>query len=129
MNDIGEYSESIEMYLETILDLSNEDAEVHSVDVAKKLEVSKPSVNRALGILKDDGLINHERYGSITLTEDGRAVAEDVRQRHDYIKAFLIQSLNLDPVLAEKDACRMEHILSPETLRAIKALVNRRQSK
>ncbi|AHC14030.1 metal-dependent transcriptional regulator [Salinispira pacifica] len=118
-----EYSESLEMYLETILDLSVDGDEVYSVDVAKKLKVSKPSVNRALGILKNDGMINHEHYGSISLTKQGLALAEDVRLRHDSIKAFLICSLNLDPALAEKDACRMEHILSPGTLEAIKDFV------
>jgi DtxR family Mn-dependent transcriptional regulator len=122
----ADYSESMEMYLETILDLSQNGEPVHSVDVAKRLDVSKPSVNRALGILKDDGLIHHERYGSITFTDAGEAMARDVRERHDCITKFLIEALELDPSIAEKDACRMEHILSPETLDAIKAKVRSR---
>jgi DtxR family Mn-dependent transcriptional regulator len=115
-----EYSESLEMYLKAILELSAQSKAVHSVDVAAKLSVSKPSVNRALGILKSDGYIHHERYGSIVLTAEGRARAEEVLTRHDDIYRYLIAELGLDPAVAERDACRMEHILSPETLQAIR---------
>ncbi|THB62762.1 MAG: metal-dependent transcriptional regulator [Spirochaetaceae bacterium] len=118
-----EYSESIEMYLKTILALTNDSEQVHSVDVARKMDVSKPSVNRALRVLKDDGLINHERYGSITFTRKGRHLAEEVQGRYDTIVAFLVKTLKLDPVIAHRDACRMEHILSPETYEAIQGLI------
>lgn len=119
------YSESLEMYLETILELEGKEHPVHSVDVAKALDVSKPSVNRALKILKEDGLIEHEPYGSIRFTSKGLALAEDVKMRHVCITKYLVQTLGVPLPIAEKDACRMEHIISPETLSAIRNLVGR----
>lgn len=118
-----EYSESLEMYLETMYDILKEGGPILSVEVASRLGVSKPSVNRALKVLKEDGLIHHEPYGSITLSPSGLNLAKKIRERHDTIAAFLMATLNIPASIADKDACRMEHILSPETLEAIKNVI------
>ena len=111
------------MYLLTIYQLGQDSDGVHSVDIATRLAVSKPSVNRALKILKNDGLIDHELYGSISLTAEGKKMAAFLQDRRSCIFQFLQTTLKLDPEIAEKDACRIEHIISPETLAAIKNLL------
>jgi DtxR family transcriptional regulator, Mn-dependent transcriptional regulator len=113
------YSESVEMYLETILKIEEEKAEVHVVDIAGRLKISKPSVTRALGLLRGEKLILQEPYGSIYLTSKGRTAANRVYNRHKHITEFLMSSLGLDRETAEADACRMEHIISEKTFSAI----------
>lgn len=108
--------ESGENYLETILNLERRNGVVRSVDIANALGFSKPSVSRAMGILRKAGLIEQEAYGNITLTESGRQRASDVFHRHTLITQFLIHVLSVDPQIAEQDACRIEHVISPETL-------------
>jgi len=114
------YSESMEMYLETILKIEEEQEEVRVVDIARSLNISKPSVSRAVGLLKGKKLILQEPYGSIYLTSKGRAAATGVYDKHKHITEFLMCSLGLDRETAEADACRMEHVVSEKTFSAIK---------
>ncbi|MCK5129175.1 MAG: metal-dependent transcriptional regulator [Clostridiales bacterium] len=119
-------TESNEMYLEIILKLEKRNGEVRSIDIAKELGYSKPSVSRGVSVLKNSGYIEHESYGNIILTEKGRAKASALLDRHNTITQFLRQTLYLDAETAEEDACRIEHIISQETADAIKAFVNKR---
>ncbi len=116
-------SESKEMYLEVIYDIYKNNATVRSIDVAKALGYSKPSVSRAINLLKKENLISQERYGSITLTEEGIKIAKDIKNKHVYITEFLKLSLNLSTQIAEKDACRIEHVISSEAMSAIEYYV------
>lgn len=112
--------ESGENYLETILQLFEKNGSVRSIDVASELEFSKPSVSRAMGILKTAGLIIVEPSGNIVLTEQGRKRAEEIYDRHKVITKFLIKHLNVTPETAENDACRIEHVISKETFDKMK---------
>lgn len=116
-------SESLEMYLEAILELEAKNSVVRSVDVARFLSVSKPSVNRAMSNLKKEGYIHQEPYGDIMFTEKGRTKAIRIHELHHVITDFLTLSLGLDASVAEADACRMEHVISPETVKAMKAYI------
>lgn len=113
--------ESGENYLETILMLKKEKGAVRSIDVARELNFSKPSVSRAMGILREEGCIVMDREGYIELTEEGQAKAESIYARHRMLTLFLQQIAGVSFEIAEKDACRMEHILSPETIEGLKA--------
>ena len=119
------YSESVEMYLETILRIEEEKVEVHVVDIAKCLKISKPSVTRALGLMRGEKLILQEPYGSIYLTSKGRTAANRVYDRHKRITEFLMSSLGLDRGIAEVDACKIEHIISEKTFSAIEQYAER----
>lgn len=114
-------SESLEMYLEAILELEAKNSVVRSVDIARFLGVTKPSVNRAMSHLKKEGYINQEPYGDIAFTEKGRSKASRIHELHHVITDFLVKSLGIDITVAEADACRMEHVISPETVKAMKA--------
>jgi len=109
-------SPSSEDYLETILELSDQKEAVRSVDIADHLNVSKASVSKAMGILRQAGLIDQAFYGLIHLTDDGRERANEILLRHTMLKRFLMEILNLDETTAEMDACRMEHVISPVTM-------------
>ena len=115
-----DFSESIEMYLEAILELEAKNDLVRSVDVARFLGVTKPSVNRAMSNLKKEGYILQEPYGDIAFTQKGREKATRIHEIHHVITDFLIKSLGLNSTVAEADACRMEHVISPETVQAMK---------
>ncbi len=110
--------ESGEMYLETILLLSKKGA-VRSLDIAEYMEFSKPSVSRAVGILKNGGFITVDRAGYITLTDEGLERATKIYERHTLLNDFL-QRLGVCPETAAEDACKMEHIISDESFDAIK---------
>lgn len=110
--------ESLEDYLETIVILS-EKGKVRSIDVAKLMEVSKPSVNKAMNVLKEKGLIEQEAYGDIRLTTSGKKLADMVFNRHQTIRTFLEDVLKVSKENAEKDACKIEHIISEETFEKI----------
>jgi DtxR family Mn-dependent transcriptional regulator len=114
-------TQSLEDYLEMVSFLSDE-GEVRVTDIASRLSVSKPSVLTALRILEERGLLEHERYRSVTLTERGKKTAAEIRGRHDFLTFFLHNVLGVSPDIAEQDACKMEHILSGETLQKMKAL-------
>lgn len=113
--------ESGENYLETILNLERKNGIVRSVDIANELGFSKPSVSRAMGVLRKAGFIEQEAYGNITLTDAGRQRANEVYHRHVLITNFLVQVLHVDAEVAEQDACRIEHVISPETLEKMSA--------
>lgn len=111
--------ESGEMYLESIYVLSKEKCCVRAIDVSEHLGYSKPSVSRAMGILKKGGYICVENNGCITLTELGRSVAETMFARHTLLTEFLIK-LGVDEKTASDDACKIEHVISPSSFEAIK---------
>ena len=111
--------ESGEMYLETIYLLSQKGDCVRSIDVGEKMGYSKPSVSRAIGILRRGGYISVDKSGYISLTDAGREHAEKIFERHTIISQFL-ESLGVDSEIAAEDACKMEHIISDESFMAIK---------
>ena len=111
--------ESGEDYLETILILRRRIGEVRSIDIVHEMELSKPSVSRAMGILREGGFINVDGNGYITLTEAGTEVAETIYERHRFFTAFLMK-IGVDPTVAEKDACRLEHVISAESFGKMK---------
>lgn len=111
--------ESGEMYLETILILSNFGKDVRSVDVSEHMGVSKPSVSRAIGLLKSGGYVTMDKNGHLHLTEEGCRVAEHIYEKHTVLTRFLT-SLGVDEETAAVDACKMEHIISDTSFRAIK---------
>lgn len=116
MSQNNDLSPASEDYLETIYDLSADGSAVRSVDVAQALNVSKASVNKALGILRKSALIDQEPYGTITLTQEGMRRARNVRSRHDMLKRFLREVIGTDEQTAEDEACRIEHVISQETV-------------
>ncbi len=111
--------ESGEMYLETIYVLSKKGGSVRSVDVGEYMGYSKPSVSRAVSILKKNGYVVMNEDSSLALTEEGRALAEKIYERHDVITEFLVK-LGVDRETAAEDACKMEHDISDTTLSAIR---------
>ena len=112
-------NESQEMYLETILKLGVKLGRVRSIDVAEELGYSKPSVSRAVGIMKKDGFIVVQKDGTIDLTESGKAKAENILQRHKSLTAALVK-MGLEQTAAEENACREEHVITEEAFEAIK---------
>ena len=111
--------ESGEMYLETILVLSKKLPQVRSIDIADEMQYSKPSVSRAVGILKNNGYIDIDHSGYITLTVSGKKLAENIYDRHQILTRALI-SLGVDEKTAAEDACRIEHYISETSFSAIK---------
>ena len=107
------------MYLETILVLSKKGKTVRSVDVSEYMGFSKPSVSRAIGLLKSGGYVEMDRDGTLTLTESGRTIAEKIYERHTLLTGFLIR-LGVDEKIAAQDACKMEHDISDESFEAMK---------
>ena len=116
--------ESGEMYLETILRLSQKSGHVRAIDVGEEMGYSKPSVSRAMSLLKQGGYIVIDKDGSITLTEAGLALAEKIYERHTLITNFLI-SIGVDEETAALDACKMEHSISDASFEAIKKLAEK----
>ena len=112
--------ESGEMYLESILQLSLKQANVRSNDISEYMGYSKPSVSRAMGILRNGGYIQVDKDGFITLTDSGREIAQKIYERHTVLTQLLIR-LGVSPETAAADACKMEHALSDESFDAIKA--------
>lgn len=111
--------ESGEMYLEAILLLAKKSGYVRSIDVSEYLGYSKPSVSRAMGILREGGYILMEKDGAITLTDSGKKLAETIYERHTVLSELLIR-LGVDEKTATDDACRIEHVISDESFQAIK---------
>lgn len=111
--------ESGEMYLETILVLSKKGDIVRSLDVAEHLGFSKPSVSRAIGLLKSGGYVSVDEGGHLSLTDSGREVAEKIYERHTLLTEFLMR-LGVDAVTAADDACKIEHNISDKSFEAIK---------
>ncbi len=111
--------ESGEMYLETIYILTEESPNVRSIDICEHMGFSKPSVSRAVGLLKNGGYISVDKDGYISLTDIGREVAEKMYSRHRVLSDFLI-SLGVDKDVAANDACKIEHHISDESFEALK---------
>ena len=111
--------ESGEMYLETILILSQDGKAVRAIDIGTSMGFSKPSVSRAMGILKKDGYASVDENGHITLTESGRKIAEKIYARHKVLTEYLTR-LGVSEKTAVEDACKMEHDISDESFDAIK---------
>ncbi len=111
--------ESGEMYLEAILVLARKSGYVRSIDVSEYLGYSKPSVSRAMGVLREGGYILMEKDGAITLTDSGKKLAETIYERHTVLSELLIR-LGVDEKTATDDACRIEHVISDESFQAIK---------
>lgn len=118
--------ESAEMYLETIYVLSQKDGFVRSVDVAEQMGFSKPSVSRAVGLLKRGGYLTMGENGVLTLTETGAKTAKKIYERHTVLSQFL-SLIGVDGDIAAKDACRIEHVVSDETIAAIKAYIKSKE--
>lgn len=111
--------ESGEMYLETILYLTKEKGSVRAIDVAEQMGYSKPSVSRAVGLLKNGGYITVDAEGFLVLTVSGKEIAEKIYERHTMLTDFFVR-LGVDPEVASDDACKIEHHLSDKTFMAIK---------
>lgn len=111
--------ESGEMYLETILILSQTGSHVRAVDISEHMGYSKPSVSRAVGLLKSAGYICVDEDSFITLTESGLGIAEKIYERHTLLSR-LLESLGVSPETAAADACKIEHAISDESFEAIK---------
>ena len=111
--------ESGENYLETILLLSRKNGGVRSVDIVNELEISRPSVSKAMGILKNDGMILIDRSGFITLTDEGKAIAERIYERHRVLAELLVK-IGVDEKTAAEDACKIEHDISDITFQCLK---------
>ncbi len=120
--------ESGEDYLETILILHTKKGSVRSIDIAHEMELSKPSVSRAMGILREGGFIEVDNGGFITLTDAGREVAETIYERHRFFTDWLV-GLGVDPEVAAEDACKMEHDISAESFRKMKDFIEQNCNK
>lgn len=116
-------NESQEMYLETILKLKKKRGGVRSIDIAEELGYSKPSVSRAVGIMKKDGFIIVHADGLIDLTETGKEKAENIFARHKSLTQALVV-MGLSPEAAEENACRVEHVITEDAFEAIKKYFN-----
>lgn len=116
--------ESGEMYLENILILKNQRGKVRSIDIANYASLSKPSVSRAVGILKQDGYIEIDKDGYITLTDEGNKIAQRIYERHVFFTDFLIK-IGVDQDVAASDACKIEHDLSEESFEKLKAFISK----
>jgi len=115
-------TQSLEDYLEAVSVLAD-DGEVRVTDIAARLKVSKPSVHTALKTLEEQGLLEHKRYGTVSLTRKGKLQGAEIRERHSFLTAFLRNIVGVGEETAERDACKMEHHLSGETLEKMRALV------
>lgn len=116
--------ESGEMYLETIHILSQKKGAVRSIDVCEHMGYSKPSVSRAMGILKNAGYISVDKHGYITLTDEGLEIANSMYERHTLLTKLLV-TLGVDEETATEDACKIEHHISQKSFDAIKSFVEK----
>ena len=114
--------ESGEMYLETILILSRKKSLVRAIDIGEYMGFSKPSVSRAMHLLRDENYIRIGDDGGISLTAEGMEIAYKIYERHELLSRALMM-LGVDEKTAVRDACRMEHVISDETFRAIKSYI------
>lgn len=111
--------ESAENYLETILMLKEEKGAVRSIDIARKMDFSKPSISRAMSLLRENGYITMDKEGLIDLTDAGMEIASRIYERHRLLSKWLV-ALGVSPETASEDACRIEHDVSDETFQKIK---------
>jgi Mn-dependent DtxR family transcriptional regulator len=116
------------MYLETIFILSRKLATVRSVDVAEHLSYSKPSVSRAMGILKNGGYITMDAHGALEVTASGKEIAEKIYERHTFLTKFLM-AIGVDEATASEDACKIEHVISDTAFEAMKRHAEKHSTK
>ena len=116
-----------EDYLEAVLVLQKEKGMVRSVDLARHMGFSKPSISHAVGVLKNGGFLTVDEDGYLHLTEDGREVAENIYERHQFFTEQLV-AVGVDRETAERDACRIEHAISEETFQKLKASVEKQSN-
>ena len=114
-----EITPTMEDYLEAIGQLERKERVVRVKNIARQLNVKMPSVTEALKALAKDGLIRHEKYGYVELTQKGERVAQEIYSRHQTLFKFLNQILGIDPRTADEDACKMEHTISSTALRKL----------
>ncbi|EEG29496.1 iron dependent repressor DNA binding domain protein [[Clostridium] methylpentosum DSM 5476] len=117
--------ESGENYLETILLLQRRNGSVRSIDIATELGFTKPSISRAMGVLRQAGYITNDAHGYIQLTDEGRVKAESVYERHVTISQYLSNVLGVNKEVADHDACRIEHVISEEVFEKMKQHLER----
>jgi DtxR family Mn-dependent transcriptional regulator len=122
-------SSNMEDYLETIHLLEQERRTVRIKDIAREMRITMPSVSSAVKNLENQGLVSHSRYDSVELTQKGTEIAEAVYKRHRVIKHFLSEVLGLASDIAEKDACRIEHNISEETLDKLIQFIGKMENK
>ena len=113
-------------YLKTILVLEQQSGVVRSLDVSKALHVTKPSVSKAMKRLREGGYLTMDADKQIHLTQTGREIAEQALEKHRVLKYCLL-SMGLDPIIAERDACELEHAISPEALEQMRRFVDREE--
>lgn len=116
-----------EDYLEAVLVLQKEKGMIRSVDLARHMGFSKPSISHAVGVLKNGGFLTVDEDGYLHLTEDGREVAEKIYERHQFFTEQLV-AVGVDRETAERDACRIEHAISEETFQKLKASVEKQSN-
>ncbi len=117
-------SESLEDYLETILELQTTNTVARSKDIAEKLDIKRGSVTGMLKKLAAQELINYEPYGYVTLTSKGEKIAKEIESRHIVLKDFLFRLVGVDEDTADQTACRMEHAMNAATFKKFKAFIN-----
>ncbi len=118
-------SESLEDYLETILELQKTKTVARSKDIAEKLDIKRGSVTGMLKKLALNKLINYEPYGYVTLTPEGKKIATEIEKRHIFLKDFFFRVLEIDEEVAEKTACQMEHALDNQTFKKLKTFIEK----
>ena len=123
MNTYAKYNQSGEDYLESILTLAQEHSVVHRIDVAKRMGVSQAAVNKAVKLLVEKGYV-YEEGKHLYLTQEGKAYAETVYEKHCIIREYL-HACGVSPAAAEEDACRMEHLISNETFLMMKRSIGK----
>ncbi|MCG8638814.1 MAG: metal-dependent transcriptional regulator [Desulfobacterales bacterium] len=116
-------SESLEDYLEVILELQENKTVARSKDIAERLDIKRGSVTGMLKKLEKNGLINYEPYGFVTLTPEGKKIAKEIEKRHLFFKTFFLDILKLDEATAEKTACQMEHAMDQKTFSKFKTFI------
>jgi DtxR family Mn-dependent transcriptional regulator len=113
----------MEDYLEAVLELEREEGRARVSSIARKLGVTMPTVNSAVNRLSEQKLVKHDRYGDVELTRDGREIASEILRRHEMLGLFLTEILGMDEEAAQRDACEMEHSLSPEAAERLTSFV------
>jgi DtxR family transcriptional regulator, Mn-dependent transcriptional regulator len=121
---VQDLSHSAQDYLEAVYILADKDGLTRVKEVADFLDVKKPSVVSAMKALKEKGLVHHQHYGCLELTQKGKILARDIHNRHKILFRFLHQVLDVNAETAEADACRLEHHISPETLEQLVKFVD-----
>ncbi len=121
-------SESLEDYLETILELQQTKTVARSKDIAEKLDIKRGSVTGMLKKLAKNKLINYEPYGYVTLTPEGKKIATEIEKRHLFLKDFFLRILKVDEPTAEKTACQIEHAMDTETFKKFRKFIENASS-